>query len=1036
MNLLDRLLEAELKQPGAALTKLVEKAASKVAKQKLKVATAKQSSKGWDMTFDGGGSFKIRPRPDGAVTVKLQGTPKPHYRFRGDGPSLEQALGSLKAEKQSTPAASAPPLKKGKEPKKLPWQAGTMPGPKEANVNGLRFYNDLSVDQETFDRYTEAAKDSVELLKKRGFGFMVKNPTMHLRKAPEPGMAGNYDMGTKVVEIFVDQLGAEAKPKKIMFTMVHELGHHYYYREISRAKRKSYAWYFDKAYGGKAPMTAQGGKRVPKAMAAKAHAAGAFPTTYGARVRYEDFAEIFAAYIGKGHALSSDYTLTKDIMQRFKSFMADDKRVDLREDDEGSAGMSLFHRITEANGDAPEPDYDSPEGQALRDEEYLKWLNGFSDPDEDRGDSGPDVEITGVQEDWLELLWPTPPVDEAWGNQVQAGGDDDMALYKKWQSKLDSYERSFFPSVYERTKGKGYGMSPKQAAIYWRIYNKMAKWDGSNPGGAGSGPVKKDLNLKFPPSKYQAAVFDWIKETAKKDSGALVVDAKAGAGKTSTIEAALGMIPADQSLVFLAFNKKIAHKLAADTEGYPNVLASTTSSFGYAALRAANKAAGLPHPALEDKKTFKIIDELMKDESKTVQKKYSVEIATLIDKRKMLVSTDDDGGNATVPSWADVAKKFKINPETSTQEKKGSLTTAQLYDYAEKAWDAGIADRATVDFADMVFLPAWDNLPFADKDNNLQTYNPDWVMVDESQDLSPTEASLVKRIAPRTVLVGDPNQSIYAFKGADPDSMEKLTKVLGAKTKPLSICYRCPKAVIKEAQRLVPEIEAAPGAKEGVIYHVAHEEMLQNTKPGDYVLCRTTAPLVSECLSAIAKGKKANVLGRKIGENLSKLIEKVGGKGADKMPIKDFVKKLSAWQAKESKRLEDQDKSHLIQGVEDKVNSLMAFMESGDVAVAGDIKKLIDAVFADSAPGIMFSTIHKAKGLEAPNIFIMRPDLLPHPTVVKKGTEADMQQEKNLEYVAITRAQSTLTWVAPPIKEKDESLAPAGRSLFERVTAR
>ena len=347
MSLFARIHEAKFKTADTQVIAQVEKAAKKAAKKPLAVVSSKQSHKGWDFTFKDGGRFKIRARPDGAFTVKLQGTPKPHYRFRGDGPSLGQALASLKPEKKDTPTPVAtPPFKKGKKPPENPWEAGTMPGPKAANINGLRFHNDLGVDQETFDRYAMAAKDSVDLLKRRGFGFMVPNVTMHLREG-KPGIAGNYDMHGQYVEIFVNIIGAKTEPKKIMFTMVHELGHHYYYREISRAKRKSYRWYFDKAYGGTAPLDpAQGNKRVKPGAAAKAHAAGAFPTNYGATVRYEDFAEIFAAYIGKGHALSTKYKLTPDIMQRFKSFMADDKRVDLREDDTGRpAGSSLYERV-------------------------------------------------------------------------------------------------------------------------------------------------------------------------------------------------------------------------------------------------------------------------------------------------------------------------------------------------------------------------------------------------------------------------------------------------------------------------------------------------------------------------------------------------------------------------------------------------------------------------------------------------------------------------------------------------------------------
>jgi DNA helicase-2/ATP-dependent DNA helicase PcrA len=56
----------------------------------------------------------------------------------------------------------------------------------------------------------------------------------------------------------------------------------------------------------------------------------------------------------------------------------------------------------------------------------------------------------------------------------------------------------------------------------------------------------------------------------------------------------------------------------------------------------------------------------------------------------------------------------------------------------------------------------------------------------------------------------------------------------------------------------------------------------------------------------------------------------------------------------------------------------------------------------------LFMTIHKSKGLENNTIFILHPELLPHPAATQ---EWQMQQESNLKYVAITRAIENLIWV-------------------------
>src|SRR5690606_30085321 len=61
---------------------------------------------------------------------------------------------------------------------------------------------------------------------------------------------------------------------------------------------------------------------------------------------------------------------------------------------------------------------------------------------------------------------------------------------------------------------------------------------------------------------------------------------------------------------------------------------------------------------------------------------------------------------------------------------------------------------------------------------------------------------------------------------------------------------------------------------------------------------------------------------------------------------------------------------------------------------------LVDKVFSPTGKGIIFSSVHKSKGLEADRVFIICPTLLP------LGTSQPwmFKQEKNLEYVAYTRA--------------------------------
>lgn len=330
MSLAERLVEDKGAVSLKSIIKSIEKEASKVAGTKLHVKKAEKDdyAKGMNFFFKEGGMLKIRPKSGGATLAKLTDQPKKGDYFLGVGKDGPSALAAMKPHKKGStkkPKAKAKPVYK---PKKTTNKA-KIPGPKKDRVNGILLINDVGVDKDTWDRYATAAKDSADLLKKRGFGFILKTVRMYLRHG-KPGIYGNYNMSKKIIEIFVNNMGYDVNPKDAMFTMVHELGHHYYYKEMPWSEHKKYKWYFKQAQ----KPTKKGQK------------SGDFPTAYAKTARYEDFAEIFTAYIGKGHSLSGKFTkhkyrLTRDSLDRLKSFLAFDKRINLKAEDENELTANL-----------------------------------------------------------------------------------------------------------------------------------------------------------------------------------------------------------------------------------------------------------------------------------------------------------------------------------------------------------------------------------------------------------------------------------------------------------------------------------------------------------------------------------------------------------------------------------------------------------------------------------------------------------------------------------------------------------------------
>ena len=92
----------------------------------------------------------------------------------------------------------------------------------------------------------------------------------------------------------------------------------------------------------------------------------------------------------------------------------------------------------------------------------------------------------------------------------------------------------------------------------------------------------------------------------------------------------------------------------------------------------------------------------------------------------------------------------------------------------------------------------------------------------------------------------------------------------------------------------------------------------------------------------------------------------------------------------------------------DRIETLRAFaVEARDLT---DLEHAINSMFADDVVDMVtLSTIHKAKGGEAPRVVVLDPRRMP-----ARGARAEweIQQERNLCYVAYTRAKEELVFAS------------------------
>lgn len=71
------------------------------------------------------------------------------------------------------------------------------------------------------------------------------------------------------------------------------------------------------------------------------------------------------------------------------------------------------------------------------------------------------------------------------------------------------------------------------------------------------------------------------------------------------------------------------------------------------------------------------------------------------------------------------------------------------------------------------------------------------------------------------------------------------------------------------------------------------------------------------------------------------------------------------------------------------------------------LKEKVRNVFSGDSKGIILSTIHKSKGLEANRVFFLNPELLPSKYA---KTPKALYAEECLKFVAITRAKEELVY--------------------------
>lgn len=484
--------------------------------------------------------------------------------------------------------------------------------------------------------------------------------------------------------------------------------------------------------------------------------------------------------------------------------------------------------------------------------------------------------------------------------------------------------------------------------------------------------------------------------TSTSDNLALV--ARAGCGKTSTILRGVDEVakkwPRAEQLV-CAFNKSIADEVGAKLKAaghtdWRTVSASTLHSMGWGLVRFAYK---LDNKAIDDKK----VRNLIRTQNDPSYEAFGAQVETLVNYAKQAgVGFFPDLPIASVDVWAHLADHYDVNGFDDTTD------TEMVIALAQHIYRLSLAQTDVVDFNDMILFPLIKNLRVK--------FGKDIIYLDEAQDLSRTRQALARKFLKygtgRMIVVGDDRQAIYGFTGADAAALSNLIQSLNAKVMPLTVTWRCPKAVVRLAQQIVPDIQAAGSAAEGSVTSV-FEVKSQDLLPTDAILCRNTAPLIDTAYKLIRDGVACKVEGRAIGEGLKQLIGRWKVKSIDAL-----MNRVDTYQDREVQKAMAKDQEQKAEQVIDKCETVRAIcravLAKGLTTVA-DVNQFITDLFSDDVKGVVtLATYHRSKGREWPRVILIRHNELCPSRAAKQVWQ--LEQEANLAYVAITRAQQDLVF--------------------------
>lgn len=484
------------------------------------------------------------------------------------------------------------------------------------------------------------------------------------------------------------------------------------------------------------------------------------------------------------------------------------------------------------------------------------------------------------------------------------------------------------------------------------------------------------------PSTYQQDIFLAIITTNKH----VVVKAGPGSGKTTTIVEGSKLIPYGKKALFVAFTRNITKELRIRLPA--GVDCSTMHSIG---AKSIINHFGEGSIKINDHKLIGFIEPFY-EESKPREKWANIlQVERIV---KLARATMTELKRETLTK---LCENYGMHPE----EEQIKVSVKVLRRYYEDQ-DSPTGWNMIMDFQDMIEM--------AVRNTDIRLPQYDYLFIDEAQDMSKLDQLFLKRLVKpftgRRIAVGDPKQAIYGFRGADPNSFEAFANEPNTIELPLSICYRCTKALVRHAKEIYSDVEPYEKAEEG---EEPREGKVEEIEEGDIVLCRNTRPLIVVFLELVNQGKKAYIVGKEYEKGLRMLMAPFdSNENTSDCYDRLYNHREKVKEELKAKGIEKPDNHPKVVAMDEKLEILSLLF--GKFKTILEVERFIETVFDDDEKeGIALMTIHKSKGLENDRVFLIETfdnvPLIPNKFSV---TLDQKKQERNLSFVARTRAKQEL----------------------------